>query len=249
MKSRRGQVLVVAALAIALTILSVQSYLYDLSKQTLIPQNDYLSDYLLSIKQGTNHIATASLINISNGGASINLENNLARWSEFVADDYRFGAPMLNTTLESTSPYNRGLWLEWGTTGVGTSSICFDFNLDISGRDVEVNWDYTVNKTTKVTSSGGYTDLGGTAKQFDLTINIVNEEISCIASSVILHYNKTTTWEDPTSLGDYSVTDYGNGTYVYSFTDDVDKLQVPIRIQIVDLRGVYVRTELILEET
>ena len=249
MKSRRGQVLVIAALAIALTILSVQSYLYDLSKQTLTPQNDYLSDYILSIKQGTNHIVTASLVNTSNGGASINLENNLARWSEFVANDYRFGAPMLTTTLESTSPYSDGMRLEWGTTGVGTSSICSDFNFDISGRDVEVNWDYTVNKTTKVTSIGGYTDLGGTTKQFDLTINLANEEISCIASSVILHYNKTTTWEDPTGLGVYSVTDYGNGTYVVSFTDDVDKLQVPIRIQIVDLRGVYVRTELILEET
>ena len=49
MKARKGQVLVVAALAIALTILSVQSYLYSLSKQRITPQNDYLSEYLLSI--------------------------------------------------------------------------------------------------------------------------------------------------------------------------------------------------------
>ena len=249
MKNRRGQVLVVAALAIALTILSVQYYLYDLSKQKLTPQNDYLSDYIISIKQGTEHIVTASLINISNGGAQINLENNLDRWSELLNDDYRFGTPGLTSTPEAAAPYTDGVWLEWGTTGVGISSISSDFVLDISGRDVEVNWDYSVNRTSKVTCTGGYTDLGGVTKQFDITIKLVNEQVPCLASTILLHYNKTTIWEDPTILGSYTFTDYGNGTYVYSFTDDVDKLQVPIRVQIVDQRGVYVRTELLLEES
>ena len=248
MKRSRGQVLVVAALAIALTILSVQYYLYDLSTQKLTPQNDYLSDYILSIKQGTEHIITGSLVNISNSGASTNLEYNLDRWTEFLANDYRFGTPLLASTPEAASPYSDGIWLEWGTTGVGVSSICSDFVLDISGRDVEVNWDFSINKTAKVTCIGGYTDLGGITKQFDLTLNLVNEQVPCLASSVIMHYNKTTTWEDPSSLGSYSFIDYGNGTYVYSFTDDVDKLQVPIRVQVVDQRGVYVRTEQLLEE-
>ena len=249
MRNRRGQVLVVVALAIALTILSVQYYLYDLRMQKLTPQNDYLSDYILSIKQGSEHLITGSLVNISNGGASANLENNLDRWSEFLADDYRFGTPMLSSILETDAPYSDGIWLEWGANGVGVSSICTDFILDISGRDVEVDWDYTVNRTSKVTCIGGYTDLGGITKQFDITITLINEQRPCRASSVILHYNKTTTWEDPTSLGSYSYTDYGNGTYVYSFTDDVDKLQVPIRVQVVDKRGVYVRTEQLLEES
>ncbi len=248
MKARKGQVLVVAALAIALTILSVQSYLYSLSKQRITPQNDYLSEYLLSIKQGSKHTIAASLVNISNSGVSTNLASNLARWTAFLVDDYQFGTPVITITLETSSPYSDGLRFEWGATGTGISSACSDFNLSLSGRDVEVNWDYSVNITSKVTLRGEYTDLGGTSKRFDLIVNVYNEREPCLAAYVILHYNKTTTWENPTNLMDYYVTDYGNGTYMYSFTDDLDKTQIPVRIQVVDLRGVYIRVEQTLVE-
>ena len=44
---RRGQVLVIAALAISLTILTTQMYLYSLSARRIDAENDYLSDYIL----------------------------------------------------------------------------------------------------------------------------------------------------------------------------------------------------------
>jgi len=59
---RRGQVLVIAALAIALSILAVQVYLYDLSETSISSNFDSLSDYILSIKQGSGHVVEASLV-------------------------------------------------------------------------------------------------------------------------------------------------------------------------------------------
>jgi len=63
MRSRRkGQVLVIAALAIALSILAVQVYLYDLRETSISSNFDSLSDYILSIEQGSGHVVETSLI-------------------------------------------------------------------------------------------------------------------------------------------------------------------------------------------
>lgn len=248
MKVKRGQILVITALGISLAILTVQFYLYNLCMQKIIPQNDYFTDYLLSIEQGSKHVITASLVNISNGGVSSNLARNLERWKAFIADDYQFGDLILNTSYLTNLPYIDGLWFDWSTTGIGISSASTEFHLGLSGRDLEVNWDYTINKTSKITCTGGYKALEGSNKRFKLSINIYNEGESCLAASVTLHYNKTTSWETPINLGDYSFIDYGNGTYIYSFTDNVDKILIPVQVQVVDLRGIYIRTEKTLEE-
>jgi hypothetical protein len=58
---RRGQVLVIAALAIALSILAVQVYLYDLSETSISSNFDSLSDYILGIEQGSSHVVETSL--------------------------------------------------------------------------------------------------------------------------------------------------------------------------------------------
>lgn len=58
---RKGQILVIAALAIALSILAVQVYLYDLSETSISSNFDSLSDYILSIEQGSGHVVETSL--------------------------------------------------------------------------------------------------------------------------------------------------------------------------------------------
>ena len=58
---RRGQVLVIAALAIALSIIAVQVYLYDLSETSISSNFDSFSDYILSIEQGSSHVVETSL--------------------------------------------------------------------------------------------------------------------------------------------------------------------------------------------
>jgi hypothetical protein len=62
MSRRKGQVLIIAALAIALSILAVQVYLYDLSETSISSNFDSLSDCILSIEQGSDHVVETSLV-------------------------------------------------------------------------------------------------------------------------------------------------------------------------------------------
>ena len=58
----RGQVLIIAALAIALSIIALQVYLYDLRETSVSSYFDSLSDYILSVEQGSGHVVETSLI-------------------------------------------------------------------------------------------------------------------------------------------------------------------------------------------
>ena len=62
MSHKRGQVLIIAALAIALSILAVQVYLYDLSETSISSNFDSLSDYILNVEQGSGHVVETSLV-------------------------------------------------------------------------------------------------------------------------------------------------------------------------------------------
>ncbi|GAG14545.1 unnamed protein product, partial [marine sediment metagenome] len=69
-----------------------------------------------------------------------------------------------------------------------------------------------------------------------------------LENSTILTYQKSGSWEDPTVLGDYSALDYGNGTYLYTFSETIPGNQVPVRVQTHDFRGVFVQAEATLTE-
>jgi len=245
---RRGQVLIIAAFGMALILLSTQAYIYKVKRGQVSSDYDFLGDYVLDIKLGSGHVVTASLINVSTGGAVFNLEANLDRWEAFVASDYRFGHCDLNSSLESQSPYSEGIWLDWGIEGVGVSSACSDFNLNISGRGVEVDMSFEVNVTTSVLVTGSYSDLGGDDKAVTVTVNLYNEGAPSLENSTTLTYLKSGSWEDPTVLGDYSALDYGNGTYLYTFSDTIPGIQVLVRVQTYDARGVFVQAEATLTE-
>jgi len=62
MSHKRGQVLIIAALAIALSILAVQVYLYDLSETSISSNFDSLSDYILNVELGSGHVVETSLV-------------------------------------------------------------------------------------------------------------------------------------------------------------------------------------------
>ena len=247
-RRRRGQILVIAAFGMAIVLLSTQAYIYKVSRGHVSSGYDSLGDYVLSVRLGSEHAVTASLINVSNGGATANLGDNLDRWEAFVAGDYRFGRCDLNSTLASQSPYSQGFWLDWGTDGVGVSSACSDFTLNMSGRGVEVDLSYEVNVTTSVLVTGSYSDLGGDSKAVTVIVNLYNEGSPTLENSSTLAYLRSGSWEDPTVIGDYSALDYGNGTYIYTFTDTIPGIQVSVRVQAYDLRGVFVQAEATLTE-
>ncbi len=242
-KRRKGQVLVVAALAIALTILTTQAYVYELNRTKIFSEHGLLGDYILGIRQESRHVVTASLVNVSRGGAASNFKANLERWEVFVAGGYSLGRCDLNATPASSPPYSDGIWLDWGTNGSGVSSACADFALNLSGRGVEVDWSFTINVTSSVDVSGSYDDLGDDSKEVYVSVNLENEGSPALAGSIVLEYLKSGSWEDPKNLGSYMELDCGDGTYRYTFVDTIPGTFVRVLVQVNDLRGVFVEAE------
>ncbi|MCW3991075.1 MAG: hypothetical protein NWE79_00050 [Candidatus Bathyarchaeota archaeon] len=249
MRSRpgRGQVLVLAALTISFAILSTQAYVYQLSRTEASAGWSALSDYVLSIEQGSRHVVVASLVNVSRGGASSNLGGNLDRWESFVSGDYSYGRCDLNATAISQAPYSDGVWLDWGTAGKGVSSVCVDFTLNLSGRGAEVDWSFDVNVTATALVSGSYEQLDQQQKLVTVSVNVLNEGEPSLAGTITISYSSSIdpTWEDAGTLGDYSWRDLGNGTYSYSFTVNVEEEDdVYIRAEVYDRRGIFVQAEI-----
>jgi len=249
MRSRpgRGQVLVLAALTISLAILSTQAYVYQLSRTEASAGWSALSDYVLSIEQGSRHVVVASLINVSRGGASSNLGDNLDRWESFVSGDYSYGRCDLNATAISQAPYSDGVWLDWGTEGKGVSSACADFTLNLSGRGADVDWSFTENMTTTVLISGSWVIVETNLKKVTMVVNLLNEGEPALAGTITIAYHNGS-WRDPTQLESYSWQDFGNGTYRYSFTDTLPGAQVQVRAQAYDRRDIFVQAEASLSE-
>ncbi len=246
--SRRGQVLIVAAFAISILLLSANVYIYRNSRIDASPAYGTLIDYAQHIRLGSIHAVTASLVNVSNGGASSNLGDNLDRWEAFTRGDYRFGICDLNATLGSQVPYSDGIWLDWGTSGVGVSSAYVEFTLNIGGRGAEVDWAFPVNRTTEMRVSGSYTVIVGDQKAVTVTMSMLNEGFPALAQSTSLEYLDTGLWNDASLEGDYTAMDYGNGTYRFTFSAEVPGNQINIRMRVNDVRGVFVEAQETLVE-
>lgn len=246
--SRRGQILVVAAFSISILLLSANVYIYRNSRIDVSPRYSTLTDYAQQIRLGSIHAVTASLVNVSDGGASSNLGDNMVRWESFTRGDYRFGICDLNATLGFQVPYSDGIWLDWGISGVGVSSAYVDFTLDIGGRGAEIDWAFPVNKTTEIRTLGSYTVISGNLKNVTVTLYVLNEDSPALAQSTMLEYLRTELWNDASQEGDYAIMDYGNGTYRFTFSADVPGEQIDIRMRINDVRGVFVEAQETLVE-
>jgi len=237
-----GVTLVVAAVVISLLLFSTQIYIYRLSRTRTDENYGTLSDYILGIEQGSRHVVVASLINVSQGGSVSNFGYNLNRWESFVASDYKFGRCTLNSTLTSETPYSGGIWLSWGTEGMGVSSASAVLTMDIGGRGVEVDWSFTENITTTLLVSGRFETVQANIKRVTVFVHLLNEGAPALADSIDLMYQRGG-WRDPTILDDYDQTDYGNGTYRFSFSDELPVSEIIIRVQAYDCRGISVQAD------
>jgi hypothetical protein len=243
MRRKRGQVLIIAALAIALTILTTQAYVYRLSRTEVESEYDLVNDYVIGLELGTKHAVVASLISISQGGNASELSSNMDRWENLVGGDYRFGRWDIDYTPYNQSGYSDGIWLDWGTDGVGISSACVDFVLNLSGRGVEVDWSLGYNISTVINNSGSWTQgAGANDKVVNGVFEFLSEDSPALAGRVNITYNDGL-WREASSLPDYSLTDHGNGTHRYGFTAQVPGPEIEVRIQVYDRKGVFVEAE------
>jgi hypothetical protein len=236
-----GQIFVIAVLVVSLVLLSTQVYIYEIRNSLDETRSTRVNDFVLAVKLGSNNIISGSLANITRGGDSSVLSENLERWASFVDSFYLFGTPILNFTLKNTSPYVNGTYLFWGTEGLGISSACSDFNFSLVDGQVNVQLAYSVNVTTSIVVASVYRTLSGDLRQVNVTCSLLNQGKPALAKTVTVSYESSGFWNRADQQSNYVFTDYGNGTYFISFEADIPETNVNVSAQVYDSRGVYVQ--------
>jgi hypothetical protein len=241
-RSNSGQLLTVAALAIAVLISSTTMYVYDLSKDTNNTDTLPVGDFVFVLRQSTKNTIISSLANVSNGGATTALTTNLAELSTLLKETQHFGICNLAYTVHNDSSYNLGTRLSWNVPSTGSSSAFANFTLQIYGLTAKVVSEYSINITTSLTVNGSYVTLGNGEKNVSLTCRLYNEGQPSLVKNLTVFYANGGNWTKVETSNNLSVTDYGNGTYHASFTVAVaEPLQVSVHA--VDLRDVFVRAD------
>jgi hypothetical protein len=244
-----GQLLIVAALAIAILISSTTIYVYELSKETDTEDYSSMTDFVLALKQTTRNAMISSLANVSNGGEKTVLVANLNRLSEAFRSMNNLGICQLTFSPINDSDYDSGTWLSWNTSDVGVSSAYTSFTFEVFGMTMNATLNYDVNVTSAVTISGYYIGLNGTEKLVNLVYNVYNEGKPALAQNVTFFYEVLGSWlsVDPS---DYASTlDCGNGTYRISFTVSTPSTTVQVSAHVYDLRDIFVQANTTCYET
>jgi len=190
-------------------------------------------------------------VNLAGGGTET-LGTNLDRWVDFVRSQYYLGECVLDFELCGDGPYSDGLWQSWTGNGFGVSSVKGDFTLNLSDSQSEVIVAFPVNITSSISSNGAYYSNPAFWQNVNMAINLFNEGEPALAEDIAVYYQHTSGWRNAEQLSDYSLTDYGNGTYHISFT--VSRFWThQLSIRVYDQRSIYVQSPLastkIVEQT
>lgn len=231
-----GQVLIVAALSVSLIIISTVAYVYELGAVTTSTKSPSLNDYVLMVQSGTRHVLVSSLANITHSHANSVLDINLQKWGVILSKQYVFGKCVLGYELVNVSPYSSGVWVSWASNGVGVSSVCGNFSLKLSDRNVNVEKNFFLNMSTVLRVEGEYSRLGGDDKNVTVLVNVLNEDEPALAETIQVYYKNSDQWLE----ADYVLTDYGNGTYRTNFTAATSLDLVEVSVRVFDHRSIIV---------
>ncbi len=240
-KNSSGQLLIVAALAIAILISSTTIYVYELGRETNNVESYPINDFILALRQGTKNTVVSSLANASKGGEKTVLTTNLNTLVQAFRSLHRLGICHLSFTALNNSNYDSGMWLSWTANSLGISSAYANFTLKVYGMETNIVEERTVNVTTTVTINGFYTKLGGGEKLVNLTCVVYNEGQLALAENITLFYEDLGSWTLVDSSNNLSTTDYGNGTYFLSFAVNTSSDVVQVSAHVYDLRDVFVQ--------
>jgi hypothetical protein len=213
-----GQVVIVTALLVALLLLSTALYVIETEKTTPLAkatENDF-SAY----KQSVVNTLISALANATNGGDSNVLVTNLAELKSVITAHSYHAMLLMDYNVSNTSPYQNGIWVSWGTSGQGVSSVYATFGFNSSEPLATSYLAYDVNITTAVNYSGTYVRQLGNAKLVNLTVNVLNEAEPALAQNFTFFYDydgslSTVDWLE---ISLPTINNFGNGTYAVSFT-------------------------------
>ena len=243
-----GQLLIVAALAIAILISSTTIYVYELSREKIVLQNQLTTEFILAIKQSSKNAVISSLANASKSGEKSILETNLNSLLQAYRSLSQPEICNLSFSVLNDSNYVDGIWFSWEEIdGFGISSAYANFSLAIYGLEVNVTANYAINVTTAVKLEGYYT-LNGLEKSVNLSCQVFNERKPALAKNISLYYENLGVWMPVNSSNNLSITDYGNGTYTISFTVITLSDTVQVSAHITDLREILVQANTTCEE-
>ena len=247
-RNRSGQVLIIAALAIAFLISSTIVYTYQTSRVANTDQPFTVQDFVRNVKLGSRNLIIGSLANVSRGGNNETLDANLNRWSSFVKSQYYLGQCILGYELCEVSPYSSGLWILWGEDGSGVTGAKVDFSMALTDGGTDMSVNYPENITSSLSISGTYTGNVTFGYNVSMIIHVRNEGEPALAKNLTVFYQTLSGWLEAGQLGSYSLNDYGNGTYSVSFTI-LESWTSWVSVNVYDEREISVQTALLLNQS
>jgi len=228
-----GQVLIIASLVVALLLLSTAVYVSETAKNVAVHDSRVYPAFS-AYKLGTTHTVISALANISNGGSTDVLVANLNQFKS-VVNSHSFDAIVkMDFTPLNMTPYQDGVWISWGSSGRGISSAYVNFVLNSSGTSATYYSEYAINVTSEIDVNGYYTLLTGSLKQVNLTCNLLNEGKPALAQNFTVYYEQdgSLSPEEWIQIASPSITDYGNGTYIISFTANTTNPDDPMLVSV-----------------
>lgn len=234
-----GQLLIVAALAIAILVASTTVYVYELAGERQNTDDYSIGDFVLALKLGSKNAVISALANASNGGEKTVLAGNLEVLLSIYTRLWKRALCQLSYTLLNNSEYENGIRLSWNTSGVGVSSAYAVFSFRVFGLTSNITANYAVNITTALTLDGYYTG-DGVEKTVNLTCRVFNDGKPAQVENITLYYENLGVWFPVGESNNLSITDYGNGTYAISFTAAISSDTVQVSAHVHDLRNVFV---------
>lgn len=239
-KARSGQMVVVSALVIALIMTSTAMYIYDLNGNFAKSNTSTLNYFFNLIKTGSKHAVVGALANITKGGPNETLSANLNRWKSTVEKQYLLGTFVQNFDLRSTTPYYSGVYVDWGNSGTGISEAYVEFSLNVSGKEIEAYLSYNINVSTRLNVEGFIMEISSGIKKVTVKCTLFNDGQPALAKSIVTYYRESTEWLIPDDANNYSMADYGNGTYCAIFYVETYASSIGISSQVFDKRDILV---------
>ena len=238
-KSSSGQVLILAALAIALISLSTISYMSQLNHFSFIEQPFDAESFISMNKNSLKNIMISVLRDVSKGAANYSLNVNFNRWILFVKSQYLIEKPSLSFKLCSNPPYSSGLQLPTGSSGFNVTSAKVDCLLNFTANNIEINSVFSINVTSYIkVHPVAYTQ--NNKQNVSVIVQLGNEEDFTLAKNITVYYRTNSSWVNAGFSDNYQLHDFGNGTYRASFT--VNSLYpIEVSVHCIDLRGIYVQ--------
>jgi len=215
-------------------------YIYELNNNFAKSSTSTLNYFLHFIKTGSKHTVVSALANITNGGPNETLVTNLNRWKNMVGKQYLLGTFILNFNLRNVVPYNSGIYIDWGNSGTGISEAYVEFALNVSGKEIEVYLPYSINVSTRLNMEGSIREVSPGIKQITVECTLFNDGELALAQNIVTYYRESTEWLIPSDANNYTVANYGNGTYRAVFYVETYTSSISVSSWVFDKRDILV---------